>query len=122
MVSYDGQFLHAMSTDSNSVDSYTSRVGASVISNQDFVTGELVGKKEKSAWMKQVQIQRLITIVTVVIAARNTLYSVTLINLSLFFVAFSSYVFRVDANLVTQVYWMFIFSFFIKSCCCVMYM
>lgn len=79
MVSYDGQFLHAMSTDSNSVDSYTSRVGASVITNQDFVTGEIIGKKEKSAWMKQVQIQWLITIVTVVKATRNTLYSVTLI-------------------------------------------
>ena len=54
-MSYDGQFLHSLSTDSESLDSYTCRVSASVLTNSSFINGHI----NTSQWLKQVSHVRL---------------------------------------------------------------
>ena len=54
-VCYDGSFLHTLSTEA--VDSYTSRVTASVMSRQRFTSGFVdMAVKKKGAWLHQVDI------------------------------------------------------------------
>jgi hypothetical protein len=50
-VSFDGQFLHALSVDSQSIDTYTSRVGSSILSNRRFSEG-IIGD-QISTWLQQ---------------------------------------------------------------------
>ena len=51
-MSYDGQFLHSLSTDAESLDSYTCRISASVLANKPLATGHI----NTTHWLKQVHI------------------------------------------------------------------
>ena len=50
-MSYDGQFLHSLSTDAESLDSYTCRISASVLTNKPLATGHI---NNNTQWLKQV--------------------------------------------------------------------
>ncbi|XP_019858362.1 PREDICTED: uncharacterized protein LOC109586604 [Amphimedon queenslandica] len=48
-MSYDGQFLHSLSTDAESLDSYTCRISASVLANKPVASGHI----NTTQWLKQ---------------------------------------------------------------------
>ena len=49
---YDGSFLHALSSDT--VDSYTTRIGASAMTRKPFVGGSIPREDDKRVWLGQV--------------------------------------------------------------------